>query len=220
MTRSRPIYPILCTARDGSHTLWLYEIEESTDSSQRVWYVRARPDHPQYDGVDWYGITLTEIDAESVQITSVHNGVSRPFQGRGVGPVLYPDVARRLGRRLVSSRTNVRDSNEFRTPRATAIWEYLVQRGEAQKDGAADRYVIDGRPGASALPNGPERLTPLRPPPTNEQEFQELMESIDATLRAEGVPIVGRELAGGAEVSRVLAIDQYPHLAKGEPLAG
>lgn len=41
-----------------------------------------------------------------------------------------------------------------------------------------------------------------RPFPVNEAEFQGLMEEIDSSLRAEGVPISYREMRGLSEVSR------------------
>jgi hypothetical protein len=190
------------------------------EGAVRVWRVRARPVDSEYDGIDWYELTLTEIDEETVRVTFVGNHLHARFQGRGVGPVLYLDVAQRLGRRLISSRTTSQGTNEFRSPRATAIWQFLVTSGGAEEIPGTDTFVVDGRPGA---PHRSHRETPpthLRAIPTTEAEFQQLMEEVDASLRDEGVPIVGRPLSGGAEISGLLGITMFPHLDVGEPLPG
>jgi len=197
---------------------WLYDIQQESDAGRVTWNIRAWPrDAASPDGGgEWYDVGLQEIDRESVRIIIANNHLPARYQGRGVAIALYPVLARRLGRRLVSSRTTVAKTNEWRTPRATEIWHYLVSVGEAEELGGADCFVIDGRPGY-ARPTA-ARPAPERPSPTNELEFESLMTEVDRRLRAASVPIVGRVITGIGEVSKILAAELELTASKREPV--
>src|SRR4051812_706019 len=119
-------YALRCVARDGSVRMWLYDIIPEHDGSRREWQVRAWPqDAPGPDaGGEFYELTLEEIDTESVRVILAANHLLEGHGGRGVAPALYPILARRLGRRLLSGRLGVPGTNEWRADRATEIWRH------------------------------------------------------------------------------------------------
>jgi hypothetical protein len=200
-------YPLRCVARDGTTSVWLYDILVDGAAGVREWWVRVWPqDGPgPDDGGEVYEVRLEEVDAESVRVTLAANHLPTPYHGRGVAPALYPVLARRLGRRLLSSRPEVPGTEEWRAARATDIWRWLVDVGEADELPAEDAFVIDGRSGKAR----PTRAGPLpeRPAPTSEAEFVALMETIDARLQAEGVAITNRELLGVGRICELLALE-------------
>lgn len=213
--RTRAQFPFFAVSRNGENSIWTYELEPESGPDGDRWIVRARPAHPEYDGVDWYEVEIQAEGESDARVITANNGLAPGFAGRGVAPALYPLLARRLGRRLLSSRARGVNSAEFRSQRIDEVWTYLRASGAAEYDGENDQYIIDGR---NAAPTG--QPSALEAAPTTESEFQAFMERIDATLRAEGRPAVGRELGGFAEISRRLGETTMPFLSKGEPLPG
>lgn len=213
-------YAVKCIARDGAVSVWLYDITPGTDAGQRVCNVRAWPqDAPSPDnGGEWYDITLQEVDSESVRVTMANNHLPEGHRGRGVAVALYPILARRFGCRLLSSRTVVPGTNEWRTDRATEIWRYLVTRGDAEELPGEDVFLIDGRPGhAKPTEAGP---LPEWAVPTTDVEFESFMREIDRRLQSESVPIVGRVIRGIGEASKMLAAGLPVSVPKRDPVAG
>jgi hypothetical protein len=200
-------YVLLCTARDGSTSVWLYDVDVIGPPGQREWLVRAWPQDAvaPVRGGESYEVRLEEIDPESVRIVAAVNYLQAPYVGRGVAPSLYPVLARRLQRRLLSSRLQVPGTNEWRAERATQIWRRLVELGEADEYPSDGSFVIDGRPGKARPTQA--GLLPERPAPASEAEFVALMEAVDSRLQAENVPIPARELAGIRQLCQILALE-------------
>lgn len=213
-------YALACDARDGTMTMWLYDVTATGALGLRKWLVRAWPQDGAApdDGGEFYEVSLEEADAESVRVEVISNHLPAPHRGRGVAPALYPVLARRLGRRLLSSRREARDGSEWRSARATSIWRRLVELGEADELPGEDAFVIDGRPGhARPTQAGP---LPQRPAPSTEAEFVALMEAVDARLQADGVAITGRELVGIRQICLMLAAGLNLTVPPREPREG
>ncbi len=211
-------YPLRWVARDGTVNVWLYDIQRESDAGRLTWNVRAWPRDAEFTdgGGEWYGVGLQEIDFESVRIVIANNHLPAQYQGRGVAIALYPILARRLGRRLLSSRTAVTDTNEWRTPRATEIWRHLVGAGEAEEIVGADSFVIEGRPGRARRTAA--KPAPEWPSPPNALEFESLMTEVDRRLQAAGIPIVGHVITGVREVSKILAAELELTASRREPI--
>lgn len=130
--------------------------------------------------------------------------------------MLYPDVARRLAKRLRSSNGVVRPRPGTGAARAASIWEYLAAIGKATR--GSDSFEIDWRPTSSAAVELDRIKGPARPAPQSEAEFQGLMEEVDSYLQSIEVPIVARSVRGLGEVARRLRTELYPGIEAGDPL--
>src|SRR5688572_5948335 len=106
---TRNEYGLRCSARNGSTSNWVYDVAVTESGGRREWHVRAWPqDAPSPgEGGEWYDVILAEVDSGSVQVIMANNHLATPYRGRGVAPALYPVLARRLRRRLLSSRISV-----------------------------------------------------------------------------------------------------------------
>jgi hypothetical protein len=200
-------YAVICSARDGTKSVWLYDIRLTSQDGYREWHVRAWPQdarHPE-DGGDWYDIVIAEVNDTAARIVMVQNNLPATFHGRGLAPALYPLLARRLERTLESSRTSVADTSERRADRATDIWRYLVSIGEAGYAEGQDIYYVEGRPGHSKATSS--RPVPLRRAPSSEIECDTLFEEIDRDFTAKNLAIEGRPLRAVGELSRLLAAE-------------
>lgn len=107
-------YVLACEARDGSMTMWLYDVTSTGAPGLRELLVRAWPQSELApdDGGEFYQFTLKEVDTENVRVEVIANHVPAQCHGRGVAPALYPVIARRLGRRLLSSRRDAHEDGE------------------------------------------------------------------------------------------------------------
>jgi hypothetical protein len=213
---TRAQFPFIAVSREGENSIWTYELEAEHQDGADSWIVRARPADARYDGNEWYEVCVQVEAPQIARVITVNNGLPLLFAGRGVAPALYPLLAARLRSRLYSSRNAGGDPGEYRAARIDGVWQFLHAKGKAEYDAEADEYVIDGRNGHEP----PGSMNVLEANPTNEAEFQALMERIDAVLRAREAPLIGRQMGGVGEISLRLSEGTIPMLAKGDPLPG
>ena len=213
-------YPLRCVARDGSVSVWLYDITAKTSATGREWSVRAWPQSnpsPGNGGAS-YDVILEEVDGDTVRVVHASNHLPAEQHGRGVAPALYPLLARRLNKRLLSGHLRLPGAKKAHRERLEKTWRYLVATGEAEELTGPASFVIEGRQGLARPTKA--KPCPERPAPTTEAEFLVLMEEVDERLRKKGVRIPGRVVAGVGELSELLKVELQLTTSGREPIEG
>lgn len=139
---------LICTNRDDTKRVWLYDLESRGAFPARTWQIRVWPQDwvPPDDGGMHFRLVATELDEASARVQYTP---TRESQKAGdwdrmiVSSALYAVLARRLNKRLVSG-----------TP--TLAWRALQSLGEAEEE-PSGIFFVEGRVGrASATRFGPD----------------------------------------------------------------
>lgn len=116
------------------------EFDYTVQDKNGEWVFRVRPiGTPESD---FFQLTVTEINADSVYVSMMANNHYPPVSGKGIGDALIPVVAHTLKKTVQSSPRTGPTPDIRRTEDADKVWERLVAEGLARFDQVADVYHL------------------------------------------------------------------------------
>ena len=129
--------PINTIDRFGKNRTFKYKRESTT----RKHLFRVYADPPLQSG-DFFDFEVEAVDnAETAfKIVMMNHYLVEEYSGAGVPDAMIPEISRVLGKCVVSSSNKSRTPGEYRTAKATKVWDRLVVKGVATYDEATDSY--------------------------------------------------------------------------------
>jgi hypothetical protein len=126
--------------RGGEHRFFLFADNRGfVELHEVIFFVSSTDTWPPPDG-HYYELAIRKFNESTVQTTQMENHDHAELRGKGITEALIPEISRRLQRDVLSS-PEYRDNSDRRTVHATKVWERLVSRGVAVREG--DRYRVN-----------------------------------------------------------------------------
>src|SRR4051812_43431089 len=121
--------PLMCTGADGVVRRFFMDVRPYADPTSRGWEISVHlrdPPRPDQDDLYYSDFRVRPNGSDVQPISLMHN--KQHYSAKGITEALFRYIATVSGLTLVSSsnlQSQQGDDAEFRTSKATAVWERL-----------------------------------------------------------------------------------------------
>jgi len=133
---------IKCIGRDGQEREFNCSEPDIDGYGVKRYTYRIRP--IASEPIESFEFTVEEVGEDTVKVVVMDRHHEPAYSAMGIPERMIQECATTLGKKVISSNNGANIPGEFRTPRATKVWERLVAQERATFDEQQDRYTFTG----------------------------------------------------------------------------
>jgi hypothetical protein len=134
---------IECIDRDGNVNVFLYSYKIDDFNNHYVWVFTIIPKGQNYN--DFFSFSATEINQDTMKVTMMSHNNKIIYKAKGIPERMIEELNKITRKKIISSTNNPNSKilpEEFRTPRATKVWNRLLNNDRAIFDIENDIYTF------------------------------------------------------------------------------
>ena len=122
---------ITSTDASGNTHTFSYTIENNYYLSNKIqWRCRITA-IPRSDSQDFFELALEEVDEDTVKIVFISHHNEPAYKEKGIPDTVLPMMRDYLKKSIISSTSTSKNKDEYRTEKATRMWERLRRKNIA-----------------------------------------------------------------------------------------
>jgi hypothetical protein len=136
-------FEIECIDKDGNVNFFLYKYEINWINNRNVWNFSIIPKEQSWD--DFFYFSATEISNDTMKVTMMDHHNRIIYKAKGIPEKMIEELNKITSKKIISSTNNVNSKilfEEFRTPKATNVWNRLKNNNKATFDIDTDIYTF------------------------------------------------------------------------------